>query len=169
MLKMQYVDKATLDKLVVAAKAANSVVAATSKADGDTDDGSFAAIHEMANDLTISTQTALAKALGWIKGNGDPEEDVDDLAQILWAGNASDEEIDRAASFSPSGRKLLGYQFASEMGENIHGSERDPSGGPSFRILSLEEANGYMADPDNGHLHLQPIYEGDIQNPELPG
>lgn len=165
---MEYIDKTALDKLVLAAKSANAVVSATNDADTANPDGSFAAIHDMANNLTITTQMALARALGWIDGNGDPENDVHGLAAVLWSGNASDGEIDLAARTVPAGCKLLGYQFADASGQNIHGEENDPSGGPSYRILSLEEANGHMKDPANGHLFLQAIYEGDIENPELP-
>lgn len=61
-------------------------------------------------------------------------------------------------------RKLLGYQIADQFGENIQGEENDPSGFPSFHVMSAEEANAVLEKHDQ-NLLLMPIYEGDIEEP----
>ncbi len=63
-------------------------------------------------------------------------------------------------------RKLLGYQIADADGVNIQGDDADPSGEPSFRILNAQEAQA-VVEAHEGFL-LMPIYEGDIEEPELP-
>lgn len=63
-------------------------------------------------------------------------------------------------------RKLLGYQIADAGGVNIQGDDADPSGEPSFRILSAAEAQA-VVERHEGFL-LMPIYEGDIEDPTLP-
>lgn len=63
-------------------------------------------------------------------------------------------------------RKLLGFQIADRSGTNIQGDDHDPSGHPSFRILSAAEAQAVLEE--NEGLLLMPIYEGDIEDPELP-
>lgn len=66
-------------------------------------------------------------------------------------------------------RKLLGYQMADHMGENIQGDDNDPSGHPSFYVLNAAEAWRVLEDnPDHGLL-LMPIYEGDVENPSFAG
>lgn len=64
-------------------------------------------------------------------------------------------------------RKLLGFQIADRTGTNIQGDDGDPSGHPSFRILSADEAQAVLEEHE-GFL-LMPIYEGDVEEPELPG
>lgn len=161
-------DKTDIQRLALRAKCANAVVAATNTADSTTDDGTFEAIHAMANDLTVSTQMALARALGMIGPDGDVLEGAAPEAGELWAGIANDDVIDRLAGTALHSPRLLGYQIADQFGENIQGDEGDPSGEPSYRVLSMEEANAIMEDPANRDLLLMPIREGDIENPTLP-
>ena len=66
-------------------------------------------------------------------------------------------------------RKLLGYQIADHMGENIQGDEGDPSGHPSFYVMSAEEAWKVLEEHPEGNLLLMPIYEGDIEEPASAG
>lgn len=63
--------------------------------------------------------------------------------------------------------KLLGFQIADKNGNNIQGDDGDPSGLPSYQILSAQEAEAVLGNTDDRYL-LQPIYEGDIEEPELP-
>src|SRR3546814_2540935 len=63
---------------------------------------------------------------------------------------------------------LLGFQIADANGQNIQGDDNDPSGLPSFHILNEFEATEVMANFGQQHsLTLQPIYEGDIQEPSF--
>lgn len=62
-------------------------------------------------------------------------------------------------------RKLLGFQIADHMGENIQGEEGDPSGHPSFYVMSAQEAAGVVEENPNHNLLLMPIFEGDIEDP----
>lgn len=61
-------------------------------------------------------------------------------------------------------RKLLGYQIASATGENIQGDEGDPSGLPSFHIMTAAEAAPIL-EASAERLLLMPIFEGDIEEP----
>ena len=64
--------------------------------------------------------------------------------------------------------KLLGFQIADHMGENIQGDDNDPSGLPSFHILNSTEAWAIIAAHGKSRsLLLQPIFEGDIEEPVL--
>lgn len=172
-LENEMIDIVKIRRLAKLAKAANAIVAATNAADIESGGKTFQKIHDMANDLTISTQMDLGRALGVISGNEvrvNDDSDFDhDVAHQLWSGDASDELIDECVDQASQKRPaLLGYQIADRTGSNIQGEEGDPSGEASYRILSLAEAHEIMRDPDNRHLLLQPIYEGDIENPELP-
>ena len=63
---------------------------------------------------------------------------------------------------------LLGYQIADQFGENIQGDDNDPSGLPSFRILSAAEAWSIMEKfGKTRSLLLQPIFQGDIEEPSF--
>lgn len=63
-------------------------------------------------------------------------------------------------------QKLLGFQIANWMGENIQGDDKDPTRLPSFHILSSSEAWDMMQQFGNDHqILLQPIFEGDIEEP----
>ncbi len=63
-------------------------------------------------------------------------------------------------------RNFLGWQIANQVGENIQGD--DPSGYSSYRILNSEEAERFMRDNHDKKFLLMPIYEGDIEEPEMP-
>lgn len=65
-------------------------------------------------------------------------------------------------------KELLGFQIANANGVNIQGESADPSGYPSFRILSMEEAATVVRNNQGTDLLLMPIYQGDIEDPELP-
>ncbi len=65
-------------------------------------------------------------------------------------------------------RELLGFQIADAKGVNIQGDDGDPSGHPSYRILSAQEATEIVREHPEQGLLLMPIYEGDIEDPELP-
>jgi recombinational DNA repair protein RecR len=79
---------------------ANRIVAATNVSDLEDDRNTFDAIHDMANDLTISTQRALARAMGWLEGSDDMSDGISptggELFDAITHGNASDEDIARA-------------------------------------------------------------------------
>lgn len=63
-------------------------------------------------------------------------------------------------------QKLLGFQIANWMGENIQGDDKDPTRLPSFHILNSAEAWDLMQQFGNDHqILLQPIFEGDIEEP----
>ena len=162
---------APLVALVATAKRANSIVAATNHADLEDPSDVFDAVHDMANDLTISTQRAVARALGWIGADGGPTEDAGPLADELLHGIASSDAMDALVhdvTTAPKARPLLGWQIADHMGEGIQGEAEDPSGFPSFRILSLAEAEEVVRANPNQGLLLMPIREGDIEGAELP-
>jgi len=63
-------------------------------------------------------------------------------------------------------RKLLGYQIADADGTNIQGDDGDPSGLPSFHIMTAQEAAPIL-EASPSRLLLMPIFEGDIENPSF--
>ena len=60
---------------------------------------------------------------------------------------------------------FLGYQIASLSGDNIMGDDECPVDGPSFGILSPEDAQAVMEEQRECRFLLMPIYEGDIEEP----
>jgi hypothetical protein len=69
-----------------------------------------------------------------------------------------------------AGRKLLGYQFARD-GVNIAGDDDDPTANPSYAIIPPEYAEDWrlVSEAQGLDLELQPIYEGDIEEPVFGG
>lgn len=64
--------------------------------------------------------------------------------------------------------KFLGFQIANADGVNVQGDDVDPTGFPSFYILNPTEALLAMAKfGKRDGLLLQPIFEGDIEEPEF--
>jgi hypothetical protein len=59
------------------------IVEKTNQSDLGEEGDAFAAVHEMANDLTIETQRALARRLGWILQDGEIAKDVPDKARSM--------------------------------------------------------------------------------------
>lgn len=86
-----------LRKLAIRAMAANRIVAATNVSDLEDHGTIFEAIHDKANDLTIDTQRALARRIGWLVGNDGMAEGIStvgaDLLDQLTHGVASDHDI----------------------------------------------------------------------------
>jgi hypothetical protein len=63
---------------------------------------------------------------------------------------------------------FLGFQIADANGKNIQGDDNDPSRLPSFHIMNEFEATEVMAKFGQQYsLTLQPIYEGDIEEPSF--
>lgn len=61
---------------------------------------------------------------------------------------------------------LLGFQITDASGKNIQGDDNDPSGYASFHILNEFEATEVMSEFGHEYsLKLQPIFEGDIEEP----
>lgn len=89
-----------LRKLAIRAMAANRIVAATNVSDLEDHGTIFEAIHDKANDLTIDTQRALARRIGWLVGNDGMADDISatgqDVFDQLTHGTASDRDIVRA-------------------------------------------------------------------------
>jgi len=61
--------------------------------------------------------------------------------------------------------KLLGFQIANSRGENVQGDDEDPSGHPSHHVMDAAEAQRVLEEHPGWRLLLQPIYEGDIEEP----
>ncbi len=89
-----------LRKLAVRAMAANRIVAATNVSDLEDHGTIFEAIHDKANDLTIDTQRALARRIGWLVGSDGMADDISETGQDVFDqlthGTASDRDIVRA-------------------------------------------------------------------------
>lgn len=87
-------------KLALRAISANRIVAATNVSDLEDDGSIFGAIHDKANDLTIDTQRALARQIGWLVGSDGMADDISpvghDVFDQLTHGTASDRDIMRA-------------------------------------------------------------------------
>jgi hypothetical protein len=65
-------------------------------------------------------------------------------------------------------RPLLGFQFCNAKGENIAGNDDDPSGLASFEILAPDLAIDLCHQrPKGWPYRLQPIYVGDIEEPNI--
>lgn len=89
-----------LRKAAMRAISANAIAAATNTADLIDADTVFEAIHSAANDLTISTQMAFARELGWLGENDAMAHDITRtgtaLFDVMTHGGASDQDIEHA-------------------------------------------------------------------------
>jgi hypothetical protein len=89
-----------LRKLALRAIAANRIVAATNVSDLEDDGSIFESIHDKANDLTIDTQRALARRIGWLVGSDGMADDISPVGREVFDqlthGIASDRDIVRA-------------------------------------------------------------------------
>jgi hypothetical protein len=89
-----------LRRAAMRAISANAICAATNTADMLDPDTVFEAIHSAANDLTISTQTALARELGWLVGEDGMANDIPPTGLLyldrMTHGGASDQDIEHA-------------------------------------------------------------------------
>lgn len=89
-----------LRKLAIRAMAANRIVAATNVSDLEDHGTIFEAIHDKANDLTIDTQRALARRIGWLIGSDGMADGISETGQDVFDqlthGTASDRDILRA-------------------------------------------------------------------------
>jgi hypothetical protein len=86
-----------LRRCAVRALSANRIAEVTNVADLEDEGDTFEEVHQMANDLTIDTQRAFARRLGWLIGEdrqrkGVPEVGVEMFDRLI-SGNASDEDI----------------------------------------------------------------------------
>jgi hypothetical protein len=63
--------------------------------------------------------------------------------------------------------KLLGYQLANLQGRNIQGQDEDPTNLPSYGVMAPVVATHVMRQLGSRKFLLMPIYEGDIEKPEL--
>lgn len=95
----------SVEHLAQRALGANAIVRETNRADLDDSDNVFEKIHDLANDLTIDTQRALARKLGWLVGSDDMSDDIPphgaEMFDELVHGIASDEQIRMAAGLVP--------------------------------------------------------------------
>lgn len=98
----------SIEHLARRALGANAIVRETNRADLDDGDNVFEKIHELANDLTIDTQRALARRLGWLVGSDDMAEDIPaygaEMFDELVHGIASDAQISKAAGIDDPSR-----------------------------------------------------------------
>ncbi len=102
------VEPGSIEHLARRALGANAIVRETNRADLDDSDNVFEKIHDLANDLTIDTQRALARRLGWLVGSDDMSDDIPphgaEMFDELVHGIASDEQIRMAAGLTPVAR-----------------------------------------------------------------
>lgn len=91
------------------ALAANRIEAETNTADLEDGGDTFDEVHQIANDLTIATQRAFARRLGWLAEDDRPADDVPavgmEMFDRLISGNASDDDI-ASAYHAGTGRDL---------------------------------------------------------------
>lgn len=98
-----------LRRCAVRALSANRICAVTNAVDLEDDGDTFEEVHQMANDLTVDTQRAFARRLGWLIGEDRPRKGIPtigvEMFDRLISGNANDEDI-VAAYREGTGRDL---------------------------------------------------------------
>lgn len=62
---------------------------------------------------------------------------------------------------------LIGYQIADENGINISGDDNDPSGLPSYAVMTSDVAQAVIRRAYPRRLRLYPIFEDDIEDFEI--
>lgn len=87
----------------------------------------------------------------------------------LFAGAINREQVIEASLKSRGSKKsktFIGFQISGADGYSVQGDDDDPFGYNSFTVLTPETAIALMPGLPKG-FHLLPIYDGDIEDPEM--